>query len=222
MYGIYTLLGDSISEEAISLSEFCLTKFVIKMEELYGLESCKFNVHCLTHLAHCVKDCGPLWATSTFTFEAHNHNLVNMFHGTQYVPQQITGTFLLKSKASLMVRTYANVNDSSMDVFSRLMGDARYMVPLDANWLVALQNLGMTVHGEVEDFYQRFVNDHQLYSSVNYTRSKRHTNHHVSFRHPVYTYGIILGLLNFKPSCSCFLQVSQYCKCSFKSVVILI
>ena len=129
------------------------------VEELYGLESCKFNVHCLTHLVYCVKDFGPLWATSTFTFEAHNHNLVNMFHGTQYVLHQITDTFLLKSKALSMVRAYANVNDSSvcMDVFVRLMGDARYkyksdcdglnllgsgkMVPLDANWLVALQNL---------------------------------------------------------------------------------
>ena len=51
--------------------------------------------------------------------------------------------------------------------------------------------------------------------------SKRHTNHHVSFRHPVYTYGIILGLLNFKPSCGCSLEISQYCQCSLYSVIIV-
>ena len=83
----------------------CLTKFVIKVEELYGISSSKFNVHCLTHLAHCVKDCGPLWATSAFTFESHNHVLINMFHGTQCVSQQITDTFLLKNKISLLTRT---------------------------------------------------------------------------------------------------------------------
>ena len=90
MYGIYTLVGDSISSDSIALSEACLTKFVIQLEELYGLSHCTFNVHCLTHLAQCVKDCGPLWATSAFVFESHNHVLLNMFNGTQCVPQQIT------------------------------------------------------------------------------------------------------------------------------------
>ena len=102
VYGIYTLLGDSISSSAIHLSEVCLTKFVIQMEDLYGLTNCKYNVHCWTHLARCVRDCGPLWATSAFTFEAHNHVLINMFHGTQYVPQQIADTFLLKAKISFL------------------------------------------------------------------------------------------------------------------------
>ena len=97
MYGVYTLLGDSISNCSISLAELCLTKFVIQLEELCGLSSCKFNEHCLTHLAQRVKDCGLLWATSAFTFESHNHVLMNMFNGTQCVPQQITETFLLKN-----------------------------------------------------------------------------------------------------------------------------
>jgi hypothetical protein len=159
VYGIYTLLGDSISDDAISLSEFCLTKFVIQLEELYGLSSCKFNVHCLTHLAQSVKDCGPLWATSTFTFEAHNHVLVNMFHGTQCVPQQITDTFLLKSKVLSMARICINGDDSASvkDVLVRLIDDVRYkhtkdfdglgllgsgkVVALDAHWLLALQDL---------------------------------------------------------------------------------
>ena len=79
----------------------------------------------------------------------------------------------------------------------------------------------MTAHSEVGDLYQRLVHNDKLYSSVNYTRSKQHTNHHVSFRHPVYTYCIILGLLNLKPPCSCSLPVSQHCKCLFKSVVIV-
>ncbi len=240
VYGIYTLLGDLISDDAISLSEFCLTKFVIQLEELYGLSSCKFNVHCLTHLAQCVKDCGPLWATSTFTFEAHNHVLVNMFHGTQCVPQQITDTFLLKSKVLSMARICINSDDSASvkDVLVRLIDDVRYkhtkdfdglgllgsgkVVALDAHWLLALQDLlDMVVINEAGDLYERFVCNHQLYSSVNYTRSKRHTNHHVSFRHPVYTHGIVLGLLNVKPSCGCSLEISQYCQCSLYSVIIV-
>ena len=239
VYGIYSLSGDSISESDISLSEFCLTKFVIQLEELYGLSSCKFNVHCLTHLGHCVRDCGPLWATSTFTFEGHNHVLVNLFHGTQSVPQQITDTFLLKNKVATMARNCiddysgASVND----VLVKLMHDVRYkqndgdglsalgsckLVNLDAHWLIALQDLlGVIVNTEAGDLYDRFVYNHQLYSSVNYTRSKRHTNHSISFKHSVYRYGVILGLLNVKPSCCCSLEVSQYCQCSLHSIVIV-
>ena len=130
----------------------------------------------------------------------------------------------------------ASVND----VLVRLMYDVRYkqndgdglsalgsckLVNLDAHWLIALQDLlGVIVNTEARDLYDRFVYNHQLYSSVNYTRSKRHTNHNndnIAFKHSVYRYGVILGLLNVKPSCCCSLEVSQYCQCSLHSIVIV-
>ena len=82
------------------------------MEELYGICSCTFNIHCLIHLAHCVVDCGPLWATSAFNFEANNHILLNMFSGTQYVPQQIINTFLLQNKVASLTRSCIDDNCS--------------------------------------------------------------------------------------------------------------
>ena len=191
VYGIYTLSGDSISSDAVTLSEYCPTKFAIQLEELYGLSCCKFNIHCLIHLAHSVKDCGPLWATSTFTFEAHNHALVSMFHGTQSVSQQIT--------------------DASLRTIKLL-----------PHKLVALQDLlDMMISSDVGVVYDRFVYDHQLYSSVNYARSKRHTNHNISFEHQEHKYGVSLGSLNVKPSCTCSLDISQYCKCSLSSVILV-
>ena len=56
VFGIYTLLGDSITENAIELTETSLIKFVVQVEQLYGLKCWVFNVHCLTHLAKCVKN----------------------------------------------------------------------------------------------------------------------------------------------------------------------
>ena len=239
VYGIYTLSGDSISNDAITLSEYCLT--IIQLEELYGLSCCKFNIHCLIHLAHSVKDCGPLWATSTFTFEAHNHALVSMFHGTQSVPHQITDTFLLKNKVASMAQSCIG-GDSSVsvkDVLAKLTDDvhARFKhnsdgglsllgsgkeVRLDPHKLVALQDLlDMMISSDVGVVYDRFVYDHQLYSSVKYARSKRHTNHNISFEHQEHKYGVILGLLNVKPSCTCSLDISQYCKCSLSSVILV-
>ena len=238
VYGIYTLLGDSISRSSICLAEVCLTKFVIKIEELYGLSSCKFNVHCLTHLAHCVKDCGPLWATSTFTFESHNHVLISMFHGTQCVPQQITATFLLRNKISLLARTCVD-DDSSASVkeaIGKLTENARFAhnnasgglvslgsakpVTLNARMLVALEALlNLTVNNRCGKMYDRFLFSHKLYSSLSYTRSKRHTNHDVSIQHLALKYGRILGLLSIKPLCRCALEASQYCHCTIYNVV---
>ena len=117
VFGIYTLSGDSISSSAIDLSEVCLTKFEIQMEDLYGLTNCKYNVHCLTHLEHWVPDCGPLWATSAFAFELHYNMLINMFHGIQ-----IADTFLLKAKISFLTSGCVNGDScpSVKEVLSKL------------------------------------------------------------------------------------------------------
>ena len=79
-------MGDKIAHSKVDMAESCLKKFVRQMEVLYGLSSCTFNVHQMTHLANGVRNCGPLWATSAFMFEANNHVLLKMFHGTQNVP----------------------------------------------------------------------------------------------------------------------------------------
>ena len=240
VYGIYTLLGDSISDTSIALSELCLTKFVIKLEELYGLSSCKFNVHCLTHLAHCVKDCGPLWATSAFAFESHNHVLINMFSGTQCVPQQITETFLMSSKVSSLSKICIDENSPQCvtEAIARLTNHARFKhsgvsdglkfiggglsITLDALMLLALENLlNLTVGNRCGKMYNRFVYNHKFYSSIHYTRSKRHTNHDVSFQHTILKYGRIIGLVSIKPLCYCALEISQYCKCTVYNIVLV-
>ena len=102
------LLGDQISPVQITAAEAALTKFVIEFEKIYGLRRCSFNMHCLTHLAYSVKNCGPLWATSAFMFEAQNHNLLKMFHGTQHVAKQIAETFLLTRRRIALTQSCEN------------------------------------------------------------------------------------------------------------------
>ena len=47
------------------------------------------NVHLLGHLAECVKDWGPLWGYSCFSFESANNNLRKLFHGTKNMSKQV-------------------------------------------------------------------------------------------------------------------------------------
>ena len=53
-----------------------------------------FNMHLLTHTAQGVKHWGPLWATSTFSFESNTGTLIKYFHGTHCVPSQTVKIFL--------------------------------------------------------------------------------------------------------------------------------
>lgn len=238
VFGIYTLLGDSISSDSIALSEACLTKFVIKLEELYGITRCTFNMHCLTHLPQCVKDCGPMWATSAFVFESHNHVLLKLFNGTQYVPQQITQKFLLKNKVGLLMRSCVNEKTTYTvkDTISRLTDVARFghlgddvnylgsekSVTVDAHKTLAIQELlQIDVVNRSGVMHERFVYGHILYSSVSYTRSTRHSNHSIFFEHAQFSYGRILGLVAIKPSCECGLRILQYCICPQYDVVIV-
>ena len=47
------------------------------------------NVHLLKHIPNCVRDWGPLWAYSCFSFESMNGHLKRYFHGTRCMNVQI-------------------------------------------------------------------------------------------------------------------------------------
>ena len=201
VYGIYMLLGDSIDQACINCAEVSLTKFVLQLEQLYGINHCSFNVHCLIHLSHCVKDCGPLWATSAFMFESNNHCLLKMFNGTQCVPEQITDTFLLQRATDSMARSCIDGNTcaSVTKLVSKLKDNAAFPhqntsetvtlgkpahIDTTASQTIAIQNLlDLEVVNRSGLLYHRFIHRHQLYSSVNYTRAKRHSNSTIMRQH---------------------------------------
>jgi hypothetical protein len=57
---------------------------------LVGENGCTMNVHSLKHLTTCVRNWGPLWAYSCFTFESFNGQLKARFHGTKSMNFQVT------------------------------------------------------------------------------------------------------------------------------------
>ena len=242
VYGVYIPLGDSITQASIACAEAALNKFVIQVEQLYGLQHCSFNVHCLTHLPHCVKDCGPLWSTlAAFIFESHNHCLLKMFNGTQCVPEQITDTFMLKRTTNSMARSCIDGNTciSIVNLLKKLNDTAKFAhddtcatvskgkatrINITASQTIAIQNLlNLDVVNRSGLLYQRFVHDHQIYSSVHYTRAKRHSNCTIMFKGETESleYGTVLGLLEVKPHCECNGNSIQYCNCQQYLVVLV-
>ena len=242
VHAVFTLLGDKISSNMLLHARASLVKFVTEMEVLYGLHSCTFNVHILTHLTDGVKNCGPLWATSAYIFEANNHMLIKMFNGTQYVPRQICKTFLLSQKLPAIARQYIK-EDTSPRVRNSFQKLSKGNLPLKserilqdnvsglgsckptcftASQVIALESLtNRDVVNQSAVVYDRFVVNHVLYTSQNYTRAKRHRDDIVKIDHLSANYGRIMGLYTAKPECSCSNDELQQCNCTVYNVVIL-
>ena len=231
VYGIHLLLGDKISSQQIRDAEVALTKFVIEFEQLYGIRRCSFNVHCLIHMAYSVRNCGPLWATSAFMFEAHNHTLAKMFKGTQHVPKQIVETFLLTKKANRLADSH--ISDSSSPTVVHLLEkfqQARQLargklcggvevlgkstkIELTASEILAVQDLlgDSSTCNRSAMLFERFLVNHQIYCGTTYQRAKRHSNTAIVFGGRCY--GMVKGLILFKPHCRCDPILLQYCAC---------
>ena len=47
------------------------------------------NVHLLSHITDCVRNWGPLWCYSCFSFESMNGFVKSFFHGTREMSQQV-------------------------------------------------------------------------------------------------------------------------------------
>ena len=78
-----------------SWAERGLHSFVQGVGTLYDQEHMSFNVHSLLHLGDCVRDFGPLWASSALPYEGFMMKIKQLFSGTTHLPQQVAGNFLM-------------------------------------------------------------------------------------------------------------------------------
>ena len=103
---LHQLLGTSISPDNLNKVKAALDLFIVKMEEMYGVACCSFNVHQLSlhHLARSTQMCGLLWAVSTFVFESNNATLKNMIQGTQCISGQVCQTYAIMKTLPVYVK----------------------------------------------------------------------------------------------------------------------
>lgn len=101
---VYLLNVDSISHETIDHCEQVLQHFCMMHETLYSKSEMTSNIHQLLHLCDVVRNLGPLWVYSCFTFESINGELLSLFHGTQNVDMQIANSVAIFLKYPLLVQ----------------------------------------------------------------------------------------------------------------------
>lgn len=194
VFAMHILLGEKVKRCDIDVAERALRKFTLQFEKLYGAANMTFNVHLLTHITTSVRNWGPLWATSTFSFESFNGTLLKYFHGTTHVPEQIVRRFLSwRSLTQKAEKVMADANDGVKKIFAGLQSSHLHScnsASLNENVRVfgkpchgtlspsqssAVKNLlGVTVSQCV--FYHRFIVKGILYHSSSYTNLKKRIN----------------------------------------------
>ena len=67
---VQAMLSSSIDRQSIHQAQRLIQHYCFKFADYYELNNMTANVHCLLHLPEVVKEQGPLYATSCFSFEA--------------------------------------------------------------------------------------------------------------------------------------------------------
>lgn len=90
----FLLHKSSITEAELDTAENLLDEFCTGFQR-FGDDQMAYNVHLLKHVVTSVRNWGPLWAYSGFTFEAWNRKVVNNVKSANDRAAQLVDRFLL-------------------------------------------------------------------------------------------------------------------------------
>lgn len=92
---IHYLNNDSVTVRQLHFAGSLLKTYVTLFEEYFGVQNMSFNIHLLTHLTHTVRNSGPIWAHSAFTFESWNKKIIDKVTSPHARADQIATRFLM-------------------------------------------------------------------------------------------------------------------------------
>lgn len=190
--GIFLLCQSSISFSDINRSEKLLQYFVFMFSSLYGEKYITINVHSLLHLPQTVRELGPLWSVSCFSFEGANGELLQLFHGTQSIDLQIVNavhvfqmlpmmsqTISKQSIAYEFIKKLTKVQDSANLMQFSLLGKP-YKKNIPDSFKLSILKLANRIQIEL-DFYNRAIVRGVLYQSLEYTRVSKRNSYTVKY-----------------------------------------
>ena len=186
------LCGDNISFESVDKSERLIKYFVMMFSTLYGERYMTLNVHQLLHLPDCVRNIGPLWAYSCFSFENANGELNRLFHGTQNIELQILSSVniihhlpsLLESLPDryreIFQKLYPGRMTKAVNSFHIQFLGRKYTKELPHYILEQLLPLLGMVPPNME-FYSRMIFRGQVFHSKEYDRAVKRNSYTVKY-----------------------------------------
>lgn len=151
-----------------------LLKFVAEYETLYGVHCMTFNVHIVQHLIESVRKSGPLWVSSTFPFENNIYTLKNRINGPKSIEQQMTKKSLIALKYRLR-QVKNNISEDARQFCSRIFSSTKSIQNAVEAGSVTFFGPDATniFESNVNKKFERCIYENCVYSSVQYTRSKK-------------------------------------------------
>jgi hypothetical protein len=115
---MHILLKCGSTDKDLDRAESLLFKFCSCFENLYERCFLRLNVHQLLHLPDCVRNLGPLYTHSCFSFESKNGIVLKMIRGSQSIDTQIiTAISFIQKLPELKQKCI--VKDSEIDVLCK-------------------------------------------------------------------------------------------------------
>ncbi|WAQ94315.1 hypothetical protein MAR_006786 [Mya arenaria] len=106
---VFILLTEGISHEDLHRADQILHMFLKTAPALYHDNIMGLNMHNLLHLTTCVRNWGPLWAWSCFSFESFNGQIKKTVHGTGNVCLQIFWALMAQKYVE---QSFSEINDT--------------------------------------------------------------------------------------------------------------
>ena len=218
---IFLLSKSSISAETDKIARRIIHKYLSQFEDLYGKEHLSSNLHQLSHLDKVVKDFGPLWTLSCFTYENMNGTLKNLVHSSNSAQLQIcTSLFMLMQ--ALELNNSLRENSPAYLFCKRLtsvkkqrkcckIGDNLYIIGTSKRVVEEDNELWLLniTHGKNVFKFYRFQKNKYFYSSEAYTRQTVTSSKCVKYYHNNdVNYGFVkyyfkITECNYRKNCLC-------------------
>jgi glycosyltransferase involved in cell wall biosynthesis len=164
---------------------------------------------------------GPLWANSSFVYEDTIGTLLEMFNGTQAVPEHICKRFFNTKTLMHHTELFNNASDDVCDLFNKLVNKDNtvlksYKVGSGArvvgNYTTRVITVGESIlfgnyiEASVKEFKRCFIH-HTLYTTEMYAANFKRNNSCVALKNG--EHGSIKSILLCKLNCGCL----SACKC---------
>lgn len=171
---IFILLKTNITRDDLIKAESNLIQFVKDFEDLYGKPSMTLNIHQLQHLVLCVKNLGPLWTQSMFSFESNNATF------SRYVKGQSDVLLELKTKYML----HKSVPESAKAKPPTELA-CKLRLELTASEIAVLSDILFIEKGKLFDAYSAYVQGYERFTSVKYTLTTKRINYVVQLKNKI-------------------------------------
>lgn len=193
-YSAYTLLQEKITMHEMAHVEDNLKQFVEEYQVYYGETSMTMNVHCLSHLADCVKDLGPLWSQSMFNFESFNGTLKHFGARSNNVINQVIENIIIETTRDEQTEVKCSREFE--------LGDKISVIPSAADNLALFK---ANIIGQIS-YYSSLKKGAMKLTSTKYNLAKKTMDYFVNATENVY------GKIKYyvKSDCAIFCLIDEY------------